>query len=124
MCGREKVMGNFDKFIIFIVAGLTSIVYGLKVWDDLSLQHKETDTPKPVGTLWRNAIYGGFGSGLVCLLVFEGLLYYTELPYTLILLIGALCGFTGADSFKDLLLRFIEAKFNSAPPARRSNEKE
>lgn len=107
-------------FIALIVAGLTSIVYGIKVWDDLSHQQYDSEgnakTPRDKNSVLRNVIYSGFGSGLVCLLVCEGLLYYTELPFTLSLLIGALCGFTGADSFKDILLRFIENKFNSTPP--------
>lgn len=99
------------------MAGLTSIVYGIKVWDDMS--RPETDKngnvkpPKTKGTLLRNAIYGAFGSGLVCLLVCEGLLYYAGLPFSLALLIGALCGFTGADAFKDILLRFVENKINT-----------
>lgn len=118
---------NFVKFIAFIVAGLTAIVYGVKVWDDLS--HPEYDSEgnlkpnkKPKSSIIRNVIYSGFGSGLVCLLVCEGLLYYTELPFTLTLLLGALCGFTGADSFKDVLLRFVENKLNSATPSQRDNK--
>ena len=41
-----------------------------------------------------------------------GLIYFANLPFNLSLLLGALCGFTGADAFKELLLRFVEAKLN------------
>lgn len=108
---------NETKLLGFIIAGITSIVYGLKVWDDLSHQQcDENGECKPQRnkmSILRNVVYSAFGSGLVCLLVYNGIIYYTDLPDNFALLLGALCGYTGADAFKDILLRFIENKFNS-----------
>lgn len=107
---------NGFEWISFVVAGLIGVIYGIKVWDDLSRPECDSDgnckPPKPKGMLLRNAIYSAFGSAIVCLLVCEGLIYFANLPFNLALLLGALCGFTGADAFKDLLLRLVESKFN------------
>ena len=45
---------------------------------------------------------------------------YAELPFNLALLVGAICGFTGAETFKDMILRFVENKLNT----RRDNAKD
>lgn len=115
---------NDFKWISFVVAGLIGIVYGIKVWDDLSRPECDSQgnckPPRTKGTLLRNAIYSAFGSAIVCLLVCEGLIYYAELPFNLALLVGAICGFTGAETFKDMILRFVENKLNT----RRSDEKD
>lgn len=104
---------DFEKIGAYIVALAVSIVYGIKVWDDLS-RPKEDDAPKETkGSLWRKSIYSAFGSGIVCLLVCEGLIYFANMPHNLALLCGALCGFAGADAFKEMLLRFIENKLHS-----------
>ena len=109
-------MIDFDKIGTYLVALAVGIVYGIKVWDDLSRPSKnENGELKPQetkGNLWRRAIYSAFGSGIVCLLVAEGLIYYAELPHNLALLFGAMCGFAGADAFKEMFLRFIESKFH------------
>lgn len=110
-------MGDF-KWISWVVAIATAIVYGIKVWDDLSRPECDSNgenckPPKTKGSLFRQSLYGAFGSGIVCLLICEGLIYYANVPFNLALLIGALCGFTGADAFKELLLRFIERQFIS-----------
>lgn len=107
---------NGFELISYIVAGAISVVYGIKVWDDLSRPEMDENgtpkTPKNKGAIFRNVVYSAFGSGLVCLLVCEALMHFTSMDFNLCLLIGALCGYTGADSFKDILLRFIENKLN------------
>lgn len=114
---------DFDKIGSYLVALAVGIVYGIKVWDDLSRPSKEgEDEPQETkGGLWRKAIYSAFGSGIVCLLVCEGLIYFANIPHNLALLCGALCGFAGADAFKEALLRFIENKLHSGKGGNNAN---
>lgn len=105
---------DFDKIGSYLVALAVGIVYGIKVWDDLSrpvCDDGKCQMPELKSSLWRKTIYSAFGSAVVCLVVAEGLVYFAELPHNLALLCGALCGFAGADAFKEMLLRFIESRF-------------
>lgn len=107
-------MIDFDKIGTYLVALAVGIVYGIKVWDDLSrpvCDDGKCQMPEPKSSLWRKTIYSAFGSAIVCLLVAEGIKYYTEFPHNFALLCGAMAGFAGADAFKEMLIRFIESRF-------------
>lgn len=109
-------MIDFNKIGSYIVALAVGIVYGIKVWDDLSNPIKDEATgevkEKNKASIWRNVIYSAFGSALVCLLVAEGLISMWNFPNNFALLCGAFIGFIGSDVFKDVIFRFLESKFN------------
>ncbi len=109
-------MENKFAWVSYLVAALTALVYGVKVWDDLSHPDESEDgkvaeVPNKA-SLFRNCIYSAFGSGVVCLLVCEGLLWkFENMPFSVALLCGAMAGFIGADKFKDLFVKLIASKF-------------
>lgn len=106
----DKVSDSVIKLVTLGVAFLIAVVYSLKLYDELYNEKCEhEDKPKNKGRIIRQLLYGAFGSGLVCILICEALTYF-NLPFTLSLVIGAWCGYMGADIVKDTLLRFIDKK--------------
>lgn len=109
---------GFTRWVVgVVVAIIIGCVYAIKVWDDLASEKNKNgaELDKQKGRLYRNAIYSGFGSGLLCLFVCEGCYTYFHLDFGLSLLIGATCGFLGVDTFKGIALRFLENKLNAHP---------
>ncbi len=106
---------NYTEWISYIVAAITALVYGVKVWDDL-LHPEEGENGEKAevpnkATIIRNCLYSAFGSGVVCLLVCEGLIWKFDAPFGVAVLAGAMCGFIGADKFKDVIVKAISFKF-------------
>lgn len=103
---------NENSWISYVVALMIAGVYSLKLYDELyneKCEHGESKQ-KSKSQIIRQLLYGAFGSGLVCVLICELLIYFAQLPFGLSLVIGAWCGYMGADIVKDFILRFIEKK--------------
>lgn len=104
----EKLTNSIAELITLAIALLIALVYSLKLYDELHAT--DENAPKNKGKVIRQLIYGAFGSGLVCVLVCEALIYL-NLPFTLSLVVGAWCGYMGADIIKDTVLKYIDRKF-------------
>lgn len=105
------MIDELTRFLICIGAAIgVGGVYAVKVWDELADEAEKKGTPLNKGKLWRNALYYGFGSGLLCLLGSAVCLKYFHLDFWGSVLIGAGCGFLGAKQIKNIALRFIASK--------------